>query len=382
MALHMQSKLPGVGVTIFTVMSALASEHGAINLSQGFPDFAIDGELVELVARHMREGRNQYAPMQGVMLLRERIAEKARLLYCCEYDPETEICITSGGTEALYGAVAATIQPGDEAVLIEPAYDSYAPAVLLSGGVPVFCQMRYPGYTIDWDQVRDSITAKTRVLFLNSPHNPTGSILSADDIHALIDIVSGTGIIIISDEVYEHIIFDGRRHESMARYPELKERSFVIGSFGKTCHATGWKVGYAMGPRGLMKEFIKVHQYLTFATCTPIQHALADYLAHSDTYLSVAGFYNKKRDLFRESIAAARFTCIPSCGTYFQMLDYSEITDEPDIDFARRLAIEYKVAAIPPSVFYDRRQDNRTLRFCFAKRDETLLKAVERLCRI
>lgn len=378
----MPSKLPGVEVTIFTVMSALAAAHGAINLSQGFPDFEIDGELVELVTRHMREGRNQYAPMQGVMLLRERIAEKARLLYSCEYDPATEICITSGATEALYAATAAAIGPGDEAVLIEPAYDSYAPAVLLSGGVPVFCQMRYPGYTIDWDQVRDSITARTRVLFLNSPHNPTGSILSADDIHALSSIVSGTGIIIISDEVYEHIIFDGRRHESMARYPELKERSFVIGSFGKTCHATGWKVGYAMGPRALMKEFIKVHQYLTFATCTPIQHALADYLANSATYLSVAGLYNKKRDLFRESIAASRFTCMPSCGTYFQILDYSGITDELDVDFARRMTREHKVAAIPPSVFYARRQDNRTLRFCFAKRDETLRNAAERLCRI
>jgi methionine transaminase len=378
----MQSKLPGVGVTIFTVMSALAAEHGAINLSQGFPDFEIDGELVELVARHMREGRNQYAPMQGVMPLRERIVGKARLLYGCDYDPETQVCVTSGATEALYGAVAAVIRPGDEAVLIEPAYDSYVPAVLLSGGVPVFCQMRYPGYTIDWDQVRDRVTAKTRLLFLNSPHNPTGSILSADDISALTSIVGGTGIIIISDEVYEHIVFDGRRHESMACYPELRERSFVIGSLGKTCHATGWKVGYAMGPRGLMKEFIKVHQYLTFATCTPIQHALADYLAKSDTYLSVAGFYNKKRDLFRESIAGSRFACMPSCGTYFQILDYSEITDEPDVDFARRMTTEHKVAAIPPSVFYDRRQDNRTLRFCFAKRDETLLEAAERLCGI
>jgi len=382
MTIQMQSKLPGVGVTIFTVMSALAAEHGAINLSQGFPDFEIDGQLVELVARHMREGRNQYAPMQGVMLLRERLAEKARLLYSCVYDPATEICITSGATEALYAAVAAAIGPGDEAVLIEPAYDSYAPAVLLSGGVPVFCQMRYPGYTIDWDQVRDSITAKTRVLFLNSPHNPTGSVLGADDISALSSIVSGTGIIIISDEVYEHIIFDGRRHESMARYPELKERSFIIGSFGKTCHATGWKVGYAMGPRGLMQEFINVHQFLTFATCTPMQHALADYFAQSDTYLSIAGFYSNKRDLFRQSIAGSRFRCMPSGGTYFQMLDYSGITDEPDVDFARRMTIEHKVAAIPPSVFYKRRQDTRTLRFCFAKRDETLLKAAERLCRI
>jgi methionine aminotransferase len=378
----MQSKLPDVGVTIFTVMSALAAEHGAINLSQGFPDFAIDAALVDLVDRHMREGRNQYAPMQGVMLLRERIAEKARLLYSCTYDPETEICVTSGATEALYAAVASAIRPGDEALLIEPAYDSYGPAVLLSGGVPVFCQMRYPGYTIDWDQVRDSITEKTRLLFLNSPHNPTGSVLGPDDIAALTAIVSGTGIIIISDEVYEHIIFDGRRHESMARYPELRERSFVIGSFGKTCHATGWKVGYAMGPRVLMQEFIKVHQYLTFATCTPIQHALADYLANSAAYLSLAGFYEKKRDLFRRSLGGSRFTCMPSCGTYFQMLDYTGITDEPDVTFAKRLAAEHRVAAIPPSVFYDRKQDNRTLRFCFAKRNETLLEAAERLCRI
>lgn len=382
MPLHLQSKLPAVGETIFTTMSGLAAEYGAINLSQGFPDFEIDAQLVNLVARHMREGRNQYAPMQGVMLLRERIAEKARRLYCCDYDPEAEICITSGATEALYSAVAATIGPGDEAVIIEPAYDSYAPAVMLSGGVPVYCQMRYPAYAIDWDQVRDSITAKTRLLFLNSPHNPTGSILSADDIDALTGIVRGTGIIIVSDEVYEHIVFDGRKHESMACYPELRERSFVIASFGKTCHATGWKVGYALGPRELMREFIKVHQYLTFATCTPIQHALADYLANSAAYLSVAGFYNKKRDLFRQSLAGSRFKCLPGSGTYFQMLDYSDITDEPDVDFARRLTREHKIAAIPPSVFYDRRQDNRALRFCFAKRDETLLEAGQRLCRI
>jgi methionine transaminase len=380
--MQIHSKLPSVGTTIFTVMSKLANECGAINLSQGFPDFAVDPELVELVHRHMREGRNQYAPMQGVPALRERIAEKVRETYGAACDPDTDITVTSGGTEALFAAITAVVGHGDQAVLFEPAYDSYAPAVELCGGVPVFCPMRFPDYSIDWDRVKDSITQKTKLLVLNSPHNPSGAVLSERDIAALTAIVADTGIFIVSDEVYEHIIFDGLRHESMARYPELLRRSFVVSSFGKTYHATGWKVGYCLAPAALSAEFRKIHQYLTFATNTPVQMALADFLERKEKYRALPAFYQAKRDLFLSLIKASRFRVVPSRGTYFQMLDYSAITDEPDVEFARRMTREHGVAAIPPSVFYHDSADNHVLRFCFAKREETIEAAAKRLCEI
>lgn len=380
--MNIQSKLPAVGVTIFTVMSRLANERGAINLSQGFPDFDVDPELFDLVGRYMREGNNQYAPMQGVMALRERISEKVKELYGAAYSPAEEITVTSGGTEALFAAITAVVQPGDEAILFEPAYDSYAPTVALCGGKSVHCPMGFPGYSIDWDMVKDSITPRTRCLILNSPHNPSGAVLSPADIDALIAIVSNTGIYIISDEVYEHILFDGLRHESMARYPELAERSFVISSFGKTYHTTGWKIGYCCAPKTLSIEFQKIHQYLTFASNTPVQWAYAKFMEKKEKYLSVSKFYEEKRDLFLSLIKGSRFRVVPSRGTYFQMLDYSEITDEEDTAFARRMTVEHGVAAIPPSVFYHDGRDNRVLRFCFAKKDETLKGAAERLCRI
>ncbi len=380
--MNMQSKLPSVGVTIFTVMTRLANECGAINLSQGFPDFDASPELVALVHGHMREGRNQYAPMQGLMLLRERIAQKTRELYGASYDPATEITVTSGATEALYAAITAVVSPGDEVILFEPAYDSYGPAVALSGGVPVYCRMARPGYGIDWGQVRDAVTPRTRLMVLNSPLNPAGAMLTLDDIRALESIVADSGIFIVSDEVYEHIIFDGRRHESMARHPALAARSFVISSFGKTYHTTGWKVGYCCAPAPLSAEFQKIHQYLTFATSTPVQHAYADFLLDRERYLSVPAFYQAKRDNFLSLIRGSRFRFTPSSGTYFQMLDYSAITDERDTDFARRMTVEHGVAAIPPSVFYHDGDDGRVLRFCFAKKDETLERAAERLCAI
>ncbi len=380
--MNIQSKLPDVGVTIFTIMSRLANEQGAINLSQGFPDFDVDPELFDLVGRYMREGNNQYAPMQGVMALRERISEKVRELYGVAYSPAEEITVTSGGTEALFAAITAVVQPGDEAILFEPAYDSYAPTVALCGGKSVYCPMRFPDYSIDWDMVKDSITPRTRCLILNSPHNPSGAVLTRADIDALIAIVSNTGIYIISDEVYEHILFDGLCHESMARYPELAERSFVISSFGKTYHTTGWKIGYCCAPKTLSIEFQKIHQYLTFASNTPVQWAYATFMEKKEKYLSVSKFYEEKRDLFLSLIKGSRFKVVPSRGTYFQMLDYSEITDEDDTAFARRMTVDHGVAAIPPSVFYHDGRDNKVLRFCFAKKDETLRGAAERLCRI
>ena len=380
--MEITSKIPDVGITIFTVMTRLANEHGAINLSQGFPDFDIHPDIIALVEMQMRAGRNQYAPMQGALELRERIAEKVLDLYGARYDPLSEITVTAGATEALFAAIAAVVRPGDEVIIFEPAYDSYVPSIVLSGGVPVPLAMRFPDYSIDWNLVKDSITEKTRMMILNSPHNPSGAVLSRDDVAALADIVRGTDIVILSDEVYEHIIFDGRRHEGMARHPELAARSFAVSSFGKTYHATGWKVGYCVAPRALSAEFQKVHQYLTFAVNTPVQLALAEFMARREEYLGVPAFYQAKRDLFLELLRGSRFRAVPSAGTYFQMLDYSGITDEPDTDFAVRLTREHGVAAIPPSVFYNGKDDNRVLRFCFAKRDETLKKAAERLCAI
>ncbi len=377
-----RSRLPDTGVTIFSRMTALANQHRAINLSQGFPDFSVDSWLIDRVNHHMKAGQNQYAPMQGVMTLRERIAQKVRSLYHAEYDPASEITVTSGATEAVFCAITASLQPGDEAIVIEPAYDAYVPAIRLSHATARFCAMRFPDYRINWNQVRDLITDRTRLIILNSPHNPTGAILNADDIESLRQIVRDTPILIVSDEVYEHIIFDGQHHLSLSCYPDLAERSFVISSFGKTYHATGWKIGYCLAPAQLSREFQKIHQFVTFASNTPVQYALADMLDRPETYLGVSAFYQSKRDMFHQLIRNSRFKILPCCGTYFQMLDYSAITDEPDERFAQKMTVEHGVAAIPPSAFYSGLDDHHVLRFCFAKNDNTLTEAAGRLCAI
>ena len=373
------SRLPDVGTTIFTVMSRLAADLGAINLSQGFPDFDCDPELVEAVTRHMRAGRNQYAPMQGVPALREAIAAKYEALYGRRYDPETEVTVTSGGTEAIFDAVAAVVHPGDEVIVLEPCYDSYVPAATLNGGVPKVVSMTPPTYAIDWDAVRKTVTNRTRLLMLNSPHNPTGSIITAADIRALRSLVNDTGIYVVSDEVYEHIIFDGQPHESLSRYDDLAARTFVVGSFGKTFHTTGWKVGYAVAPAALTTEFRKVHQFVTFSTNTPTQYAIADFLADNSRLAELAPFYQRKRDLFLDLMKGSRFVPLPCRGSYFQLMDYSAITKEPDAEFAIRLTKEYGVASIPTSPFLYNQPAPLVLRFCFAKKDETLERAAQRL---
>ncbi len=378
----LRSKLPDVGVTIFTVMSKLSNDYNAINLSQGFPDFDVHPDLPDLVNKYMRSGHNQYAPMQGVLVLREMIAEKTMKLYNARYDPESEITVTSGATEALFTAITAVVHKGDEVIVLEPAFDSYVPAIKLNGGIPVYVKFKFPEYRIDWDEVKHAVTSQTRLIILNSPHNPTGAVWSHEDIAALKQIVLDTDVLILSDEVYEHIIFDGLRHESISRHPELVSRSFVISSFGKTYHTTGWKIGYCLAPGVLSKEFQKVHQFLTFASNTPIQFAYAEFMRNQDVYLNLSNFYQQKRDRFLTLIAKSRFKPIPCRGTYFQMLDYSEISDEFDVEFSKRLIMEHGVASIPPSVFYHQKDDHNVLRFCFAKKDETLDKAAEKLCKI
>jgi methionine aminotransferase len=377
--MRLDSKLPSVGTTIFTIMSRLATELGAINLSQGFPDFDCDPALIDAVAHHMRAGRNQYPPMLGVLPLREAIAARYADVYSQAYDADSEVTITSGGTEAIFNAVAAMVHPGDEAIVLEPCYDSYLPAITLSGGVPVVVTMRPPAYAIDWEAVRSAITPRTRLLMINSPQNPTGSVLGPADIAALRDIVAATDIVIVSDEVYEHIIFDGLTHESMARYPDLAARSFVVGSFGKTYHVTGWKVGYAVAPKALTAEFRKVHQFVTFSTHTPTQYALADFLAARRGLAELGPFYEAKRNLFLRLMEGSRFRPLPCHGSYFQLMDYSAISSESDADFAIRLTREYGVASIPTSPFLSRERAPLVLRFCFAKKEETLEAAAERL---
>jgi methionine aminotransferase len=376
---RLDSKLPNVGTTIFTVMSRLALERGAINLSQGFPDFACDPDLVETVARHMREGRNQYAPMQGVPALREAIAAKFAALHGRRYDSESEITVTSGGTEAIFDAIAAIVRPGDEVIVFEPCYDSYIPAVQINGGVPVVITLSFPEYAIDWDAVRRAITPRTRMLVLNSPHNPSGSILGEQDIRRLETLIDGSDVLVLSDEVYEHIIFDGRRHESMARSETLASRSFIVGSFGKMYHTTGWKIGYCAAPAPLSAEFRKVHQFVTFSSSTPVQHAFAEFLARKSGYPALAGFYQAKRDLFLRLMDGSRFRPLPCRGSYFQLMDYSSITPEPDAEFAMRVLEEHGVASIPTSPFLTNSSAPHVLRFCFAKKDETLEAAAERL---
>ena len=376
------SKLPNVGTTIFTVMSRLAQEHNAINLSQGFPDFDCAKELRDLVTKYINAGLNQYPPMAGVMRLRERIAEKVEALYGAQYDPEHEVTVTPGATYGIYTAIAAMVRPGDEVILFEPAYDSYVPSIEVNGGVPVFVQLRYPDYSIDWQRVQQAITPKTRMILINTPNNPTASVFSGEDMRMLEGMLRGTDIVVVSDEVYEHIVFDGHQHQSVARFPGLAERSFVVSSFGKTYHVTGWKMGYVLAPRELATEFRKVHQFNVFVTNGPLQYALAEYMENKDAYLSLAAFYQKKRDFFLKGVQASRFKPLPSRGTFFQNLAYDAISNERDMDLAIRLTKERGVASIPVSVFYRKPPDHRVLRFCFAKSEETLARGAEILCRI
>ena len=376
------SKLPGTESSIFAIMSALANETGAINLSQGFPDFPVSEKLIELVHKYMKKGMNQYAPMLGVQSLREVISEKIFNTYGASYHPEKEINITAGATQALYTIISAVVHDGDEVLIFEPAYDSYIPAIRINGGIPIHAQLQAPDYHIDWDIVKKMINKNTKMIIINSPQNPTGSILKKEDLKMLSKLTDKTDIVIISDEVYEHLIYDGIRHESVCLYPELAERSYIVYSFGKTLHATGWKMGYVVAPENLMKEFRKVHQFNVFTCNTPIQYAIAEYLKDKENYIHLKDFYQQKRDFFVEQIKDSRFKVVPCFGTYFQLLDFSNITEEKETDFAIRMTKEYKLASIPLSPFYHNNKDNKMLRFCFAKTEDTMKKAAEILNKI
>jgi methionine aminotransferase len=376
------SKLPRVGTTIFSIMSGLANQVGAINLSQGFPNFDPSPRLQQLVTEHMARGDNQYAPMPGVMALRERIAEKIALSYGLRPDPETEITVTAGGTQAIFCAIAAFVRPGDEVILLEPCYDSYRPSVETVGGVVVPLRLSAPEYAVDWAALRQHITPRTRMICLNTPQNPTGSILREADMRALEALLRGTDILVLSDEVYEHLIYDGEPHASVLRYPELYARSLAVYSFGKTYHNTGWKTGYCVAPPELSREFRKVHQFNVFSGNHPMQAAFADFMADPSEYLGLPGFYQQKRDFFLSAMAASRFRALPCRGTYFALFDYSAISDEPDLDFCKRLTTEHGVAAIPVSAFYSDGHDERVIRLCFAKTEDLLARAGEALAKV
>ena len=380
--MQIQSKLPHVGTTIFTVMSRLATEHNAINLGQGFPDFPMSNELTGLVNEAMKNNFNQYSPMPGWLPLREAIAEKVEYLYHTKINPDSEITITPGGTYAIYSAFTAILQPGDEVIVFEPAYDSYIPNIEINGAKAVTVNLVYPDYHIDWAAVQKAITQKTKAIIINSPHNPTGSVISENDIQQLRKIVEGTNIFIISDEVYEHLIFDDIPHQSILRYPDLLQRSFVCFSFGKTYNCTGWKLGYCIAPEPLTKEFRKVHQFNCFSCHTPSQVALAQFLQNKEAYLSLSGFMQQKRDYFKKLMQQTRFTMNESYGSYFICGTYERIGDEGDKEFAIRLTKEAGVATIPVSVFYQNGKDDKVLRFCFSKKKETLDAAVEKLSRL
>lgn len=379
MTLPIRSKLPATGTTIFTVMSALAEKHDAVNLGQGFPDYAIDPALIDLVDAAMRAGHNQYPLMPGVMRLREAIAAKVARLYGHAYDPEREVTVTTGATQAIFTSIQALAHPGDEVIVFEPAYDSYVPAVRLAGATPVTLALTFPDYAIDWPALAAAITPRTRMIIVNTPNNPGASVLSADDLARLAALTRGTGIVVVSDEVYEHMVYDGARHQSMAQNPELKARSIVIGSFGKTFHATGWKVGYALAPREISSEIRRVHQFTVFTVNSAVQHALAEFLREPSRYEMLPAFFTAKRDLLRTALAATPLELLPCRGSYFQLARYRQISDEPAQEFAQRLVREFGVATIPLSAFYQDGTDHRVIRFCFAKREQTLLGAAERL---
>ena len=380
----LRTRLPAVGTTIFTRMSALAAEHGAVNLGQGFPDFDCDPALPAMVADAMRAGHNQYPMMTGAAPLREAIAAKIGAMYGRSYDAALEITVTAGATQGLTTAILCCVHPGDEVIVIEPAYDSYAPAIELAGGVMVPVPMRVDeqGYSVPWDRLAAAVGPRTRLIIVNSPHNPTGTVLRRADLDALADIVRGTDILLLADEVYEHMVYDGARHESLCRHPELAERAFVVSSFGKTYHVTGWKVGYVAAPAALSVEFRKVHQYNVFSVNTPMQHGIASYMADPAPHLELPAFYQRKRDLFRAGLAGSRFTLLPADGTYFQCVRYDAISPMPEADFAQWLTREIKVAAIPVSAFYSAPTESGIVRFCFAKKDETLALTLERLAKV
>ena len=381
--MNIDTKLPKVGTTIFSVMSQLALDHQAVNLGQGFPDFEPPQSLRDALTRAMAEGKNQYAPGIGTAALREQIAIKTQRLYGRRVDSATEITVTSGATEALFAAIAATVRAGEEVIVFDPAYDSYEPAIELQGARAVHIPLTVPSFAIDWQRVRDAITPKTRMILINSPHNPSGAVLSADDLETLAEITRDTNIVVLSDEVYEHIVYDGARHESVLRHPELAARSIVVSSFGKTYHCTGWKVGYAVAPAALSAEFRKVHQYLTFCTFHPAQVAFAEIMANDPAhYLELPDFYQAKRDRFRALLAPSRFKLLDVPGGYFQLVDYSAIRDEDDLAFARWLVEQGGVAGIPLTPFYEKPPGTRLLRLCFAKSDATMTAAAERLCRL
>jgi methionine aminotransferase len=381
--MQIDSKLPGVGTTVFTVMSALAARHGAVNLGQGFPDFDCDPQLQRLLAEAVAAGHNQYAPMAGVASLRQAVAAKVERLYGRRYDPDSEVTVTAGATQAIMATVLAVVRPGDEVVVLEPAYDSYVPSILLAGGVPVYVPLDHRrGYAPDWQRVRAAITPRTRLIMLNFPHNPSGYCLSADDLRSLEEIVQESRLLLLSDEVYEHIVFDGKPHQSLSRSAALAERTFVVSSFGKTFHVTGWKVATCCAPEPLTTELRRVHQFMVFAVNTPAQHALAAFLAEPPHYEQLPAFYQAKRDLFVAGLQRTRLRPLACPGTYFVLADYSAVSDQPEADFAQRLVRESGVAAIPIAGLYAQPFDNRIVRFCFAKRDDTLRAALDRLARV
>ena len=377
---EIDSKLPDVGTTIFTVMSKMAQEYNAINLSQGFPDFDCDKRLKKLVNYYIKNGYNQYAPMAGIPELRDQLSKKINTLYGRQYSPESEMTVIAGATQGIYTAISALVKPGDEVILFTPAYDCYRPAVEVNSGVVRYVPLKLPDYSIDFDLLKKIINVKTKAIILNTPHNPTGSIISAEQMQELEKTLKGSDILVISDEVYEHIVFDGKSHESVAKYEDLSNRSIVVSSFGKTYHNTGWKMGYCYGPEYLMKEFRKVHQFNVFCVNRPYQHAFADFLKEDESYLNLADFYQKKRDYFLKKIKKSRFNILPCSGSYFQLLDYSAISKMGDIKMARKLCAEAGIAAIPVSVFYPEDNGEKILRFCFAKDKQTLSDGAEILC--
>ena len=376
------SKLPGNKTSIFSVMSKMANDHNAINLSQGFPNFETDQKLKDLVTKAMKEGFNQYPPDTGIAVLREQISAKIESLYGKKYNPDSEVTVTSGATEALFNAITAFVHKGDEVIVLKPAYDTYEPTIKLNGGIPVQIQLQGKNYKVDWTEVKETITSNTRMIIINTPHNPTGTVLSKEDMLELEKILSGTDIILLSDEVYEHLIFDELQHQGASRFPDLAERAIVCASFGKTFHNTGWKTGYCVAPAELMKEIRKIHQLTVFSVNHPMQVAYAEYLKKPEHYLELSNFYQRKRDLFLNLIKDSRFSSTPSSGTYYQLLNFSEITAENDVNFAERLVKDHGLASIPVSVFNIDKKDNKQLRFCFAKTDETLEKAAEILCKL
>jgi len=374
-----RSKIPNIKTSVFAVMTAEAEKYNAVNLSQGYPDFNVSDELIGLVNKYMGEGFNQYAPMPGVKALRKELSEKTKKLYGKIYDPDTEITITAGGTQALHSTITTTVREGDEVIIFEPAYDSYAPVVRLNGGRPVYIKLKQPDYSIDWDEVNKAVNSNTRLIIINSPHNPSGKVFSDEDISSLKKVVSGTKILLLSDEVYEHIIFDGKEHNSLAKYPELAERSILIYSFGKMYHATGWKTGYCMAPEKIMAEIRKIHQFSVFAVNTPIQYALAEYIKKEEEYIGLSAFYQERRDYFNNLMVNIGFEINPTSGTYFQVVNFNTLTDESDIELAMRLVKEFGIAAIPMSSFYHNEENTKSLRFCFAKSNEVLDSAAEKL---